>query len=222
MRYWKMLFALCLATLPQQALPEEPARALPAPALDAAAPTQTSQTAVLAGGCFWGLEGVFEHVKGVTTVRSGYAGGDPAKANYQDVSSGVSGHAESVEIVFDPRTISYGKILQVYFSVATDPTQFNRQGPDQGSQYRGNIFFANADQEKVAKAYIAQLEAAKVYAKPIVTRVDPLEGFAPAEGYHQNYVSRRPKQPYIVANDLPKIENLRKSFPDLYTPTRVD
>lgn len=222
MRTLKLLLAFSLAPLlPASGWAEEAARVAP-PEIDALATTQTSQTAVLAGGCFWGLEGVFEHVRGVTSVRSGYAGGDPEKANYKAVTTGATGHAESVEIVFDPRAISYGQILQVYFSVATDPTQLDRQGPDRGTQYRGNIFYAGADQERVARAYIAQLEAARVYSSPIVTRVDALARFYPAEGYHQDYLSRHPTQPYIVANDLPKIENLRKLFPDLYTPTRVN
>lgn len=223
MRTLKLLLACSLASLlPAPGWTEEAARVAPPPAIDAPATTESSQTAVLAGGCFWGLEGVFEHVRGVSSVRSGYAGGAPEKANYKAVTTGATGHAESVEIVFDPRAISYGKILQVYFSVATDPTQLNRQGPDRGAQYRGNIFYAGADQERVARAYIAQLQAASVYANPIVTRVDALERFYPAEGYHQDYLSRHPTQPYIVANDLPKIENLKRLFPDLYTPARVN
>jgi peptide-methionine (S)-S-oxide reductase len=192
---------------------------MPAPAVDAAA-SAAPQTAVLAGGCFWGLEGVFEHVRGVTRVRSGYAGGDARRANYEDVSSGSSGHAESVEIVFDPRVVSYGEILRIYFSVATDPTQLNRQGPDTGTQYRGVIFYANADQERVARAYVAQLSQAHLFEGPIVTRIDPLTRFFPAEDYHQNYLSSHTTQPYIVRNDLPKIANLRRLFPDRYSAQR--
>lgn len=217
------LIAISAASLAsQQALSAEPARVVPAPAVDMPATTETSQIAVLAGGCFWGLEGVFEHVRGVTAVRSGYAGGDPGKANYKAVTSGATGHAESVEITFDPRTVSYGKLLQVYFSVATDPTQLNRQGPDIGAQYRGEIFFTNADQERVARAYIEQLGEARVFSRPVATKVSALARFHPAEGYHQDYLSKHPSQPYIVAHDLPKIENLKKLFPDLYTPDRVN
>lgn len=180
----------------------------------------TSQTAVLAGGCFWGIEGVFEHVRGVRSVRSGYAGGDARRATYEEVSTGATGHAESVEVVFDPRVISYGEILRIYFSVATDPTQLNRQGPDSGTQYRGAIFFANADQERVARAYVTQLTAVHVFTQPIVTRIDPLTRFFAAEDYHQNYLWSHMQQPYIVRNDLPKIANLRRLFPDRYSTQR--
>jgi peptide-methionine (S)-S-oxide reductase len=209
------------ACAPPQARAEEAARALPPPSINAPASQRASETAILAGGCFWGLEGVFEHVRGVQRVRSGYAGGDLRRADYDAVSSGTTGNAESVEIVFDPRIISYGQILQIYFSVATDPTQLNRQGPDHGTQYRGNIFYNSAAQERVARAYIAQLEAARAFADPIVTRVDRLTRFVAAEDYHQDYLSRHPTQPYIVANDLPKIANLRLHFPSLYTATRA-
>lgn len=215
------LLALAIASCAPAAFSDEPARAVPAPVVDVPHSTQTSQTAVLAGGCFWGLEGMFEHVRGVRSVRSGYAGGDVRRANYEAVSSGTSGNAESVEIVFDPRVVSYGQILQLYFSVATDPTQLNRQGPDSGTQYRGNIFFVDAAQERVARAYVAQLQAAHVYASPIVTRIDPLTRFVPAESYHQNYLSLNPTQPYIVINDMPKITNLRRLFPTRYTATRA-
>lgn len=216
-----ILLAFALGACAPQAGADEPARAVPAPAVDITRSARTSETAVLAGGCFWGLEGVFEHVRGVRSVRSGYAGGDQRRVSYEEVSSGTTGNAESVEIVFDPRVISYGQILRLYFSVATDPTQLNRQGPDTGTQYRGNIFYANADQERVARAYVAQLQAAHAYASPIVTRIDPLQHFAPAEDYHQNYLSLHPTQPYIVMNDLPKVANLRRLFPDMYTPTRA-
>jgi peptide-methionine (S)-S-oxide reductase len=221
MRFLKpLLLALSLAACAPQAWSDEPARVVTAPAIDAAASTQTSQTAVLAGGCFWGLEGVFEHVRGVRSVRSGYAGG-ARSASYEEVSTGTTGHAESVEITYDPRVISYGQLLRIYFSVATDPTQLNRQGPDHGTQYRGNIFATDANQARVARAYIAQLNAAHAFSAPIVTRVDPLTRFYPAEDYHQNYLSLHPMQPYIVFNDAPKIENLRRLFPDRYTATRV-
>ncbi len=221
MRFLKpLLLALSLAACAPQAWSDEPARVVPAPAIDVPASTQTSQTAVLAGGCFWGVEGLFEHVRGVRSVRSGYAGG-ARRASYEEVSTGTTGHAESVEITYDPRVISYGQILRIYFSVATDPTQLNRQGPDHGSQYRGNIFTTNADQARVARAYIAQLNAAHTYSAPIVTRVDPLTRFYTAEDYHQNYLALNPTQPYIVFNDMPKLENLRRLFPDRYTTTRV-
>jgi peptide-methionine (S)-S-oxide reductase len=214
-----LVCAAALAACAEPAQSDEPARLMPAPRVDAAA-ASTPQTAVLAGGCFWGLEGVFEHVRGVQRVRSGYAGGDARRANYGDVTSGESGHAESVEIVFDPRVISYGEILRIYFSVATDPTQLNRQGPDVGTQYRGAIFYANADQERVARAYVAQLTEARVFSRPIVTSIDALPRFFPAEAYHQNYLWAHPRQPYIVHNDLPKIANLRRLFPDRYSAQR--
>jgi peptide-methionine (S)-S-oxide reductase len=181
------------------------------------------QTAVVAGGCFWGVQGVFQHTSGVVNAVSGYAGGSKASADYQTVSTGTTGHAESVEIKFDPKKISYGKILQIYFSVAHDPTQLNRQGPDSGTQYRSAIFTTSDEQKKVADAYIAQLNAAKVYRKPIVTKVGPLEGFYPAEAYHQDYLTLHPTQPYIAYNDIPKVENLKKLFADNYLekPTLV-
>jgi peptide-methionine (S)-S-oxide reductase len=218
--FWLALAcAGALVACSEPAMSDEPARVMPAPRVDAAA-SSAPQTAVLAGGCFWGLEGVFEHVRGVTRVRSGYAGGDARRANYEDVTSGDTGHAEAVEIVFDPRVISYGEILRIYFSVATDPTQLNRQGPDVGTQYRGAIFYANADQERVARAYVAQLTEARVFTRPIVTSIDALPRFFPAEAYHQNYLWAHPRQPYIVHNDLPKIANLRRLFPDRYSAQR--
>lgn len=224
MRFAKLFAAaLTLATIAcaPAAMSDEPARVVPAPAINTPASTATTETAVLAGGCFWGLEGVYEHVRGVRSVRSGYAGGTARTATYDQVSGGNTGHAESVEIVFDPRVISYGEILRIFFSVATDPTQLNRQGPDHGTQYRSNIFTSNAAQARVAAAYIAQLNAARTFANPIVTRVDPLTRFYAAEDYHQDYLSQHPDQPYIVVNDLPKIENLRRLFPRLYTEERV-
>jgi peptide-methionine (S)-S-oxide reductase len=190
--------------------------AVPAPALDNPLSPGRLQTAVLAGGCFWGTQGVFEHVKGVHRVLAGYAGGSKANAHYEKVSTGTTGHAESVQVQFDPATVSYGEILRVFFSVAHDPTQLNRQGPDTGTQYRSEIFFADPTQEKIARAYIRQLQQAHVFDRPIVTRVDPLEGFYPAEDYHQDYLVHNPNSTYIIFNDLPKIENLRRVLPEMY------
>lgn len=200
----------------------EDAVVIPAPAMDAA-PASGIQTAVIAGGCFWGVQGVFQHTAGVVNAVSGYAGGSKATADYQTVSTGRTGHAESVEIKFDPKKISYGKILQIYFSVAHDPTQLNRQGPDSGTQYRSAIFTTSDEQKKVAEAYIAQLDGAKVFSKPIVTKVGALEAFYPAESYHQDYLTLHPTQPYIAYNDIPKVENLKKLFADNYIekPTLV-
>lgn len=179
------------------------------------------QTAVLAGGCFWGVQGVFQHVKGVQQVVSGYAGGEKSTAHYEMVSSGSTGHAESVEITFDPSEISYGQILQIAFSVVHDPTQLNRQAPDTGTQYRSAVFYADETQKHIAEAYITQLEKAHAFRRPIVTRVDPLKEFYPAEGYHQDYLIRHPSQPYIAYNDLPKVENFRRTFPELYRESPV-
>ena len=200
----------------------EEAVIIPAPTTDVQ-PASGIQTAVIAGGCFWGVQGVFQHTAGVVNAVSGYAGGSKATADYNMVSMGTTGHAESVEIKYDPKKISYGKILQIFFSVAHDPTQLNRQGPDSGTQYRSAIFTTSDEQKKVADAYIAQLNAAKVYNKPIVTKVGPLEGFFPAEAYHQDYLTLHPSQPYIAYNDLPKIENLKKIFAENYIekPTLV-
>ena len=189
--------------------------AIPAPALDEQA-KGSSETAVLAGGCFWGVQGVFQHVAGVRNAVSGYTGGDKQTAQYETVGTGSTGHAESVKITFDPRKISYGQILQIYFSVAHDPTQLNRQGPDSGTQYRSAIFPLNADQAKVAKAYIAQLDNAKTFHRAIATRIEPGHAFYPAEGYHQDFLALNPSYPYIVYNDLPKIENLKRLFPGSY------
>ena len=192
--------------------------AVPAPAQDAPrAATPAQQTAVLSGGCFWGVQAVFQHVKGVISVTSGYAGGSAKTAQYEIVSTGETGHAESVEIVYDPSQITYGELLRVFFSVAHDPTQLNRQGPDEGTQYRSSIFYSNDEQKRIAEAYIAQLDQAKIFSRPIVTKVVPLQAFYPAEAYHQNYATLHPNQPYIVFNDAPKVENLRQQFPDLYT-----
>ena len=200
----------------------EDAVIIPAPAVDV--PTASGiQTAVVAGGCFWGVQGVFQHTAGVVNAVSGYAGGSKMTADYNMVSTGTTGHAESVEIKYDPSKISYGKILQIFFSVVHDPTQLNRQGPDSGTQYRSAIFTTNDEQRKVADAYIAQLNAAKVYRKPIVTKVGPLDGFYPAEAYHQDYLTLHPNQPYIAYNDIPKVENLKKIFAENYIekPTLV-
>ena len=189
---------------------------LPKPAKDiAAAPNGGAQTAVFAGGCFWGVEAVFEKLSGVTDVVSGYAGGSKATAHYNVVSMGITGHAESVMVTYHPSKITYGRLLTVFFEVAHDPTQMNRQGPDEGTQYRSSIFYASPEQRDVAQAYIAQLTEAKTFKKKIATTVVPLEGFYPAEGYHQDFLRRNPGNPYIVYNDLPKLEHLAKAFPDL-------
>jgi peptide-methionine (S)-S-oxide reductase len=200
----------------------ETATLVPPPALDAVkSEAGRTQTAVLAGGCFWGVQGVFQHTKGVKRVLSGYAGGEAATAQYRTVGTGRTGHAESVQIVFDPSVISYGRILQIFFSVAHDPTQLDRQGPDIGSQYRSAIFYADAEQQRIAQAYIAQLDAARVFGRRIVTRVDPLKGFYPAEEYHQDFLTRHPDHPYIVINDLPKLDDLKRLFPGSYQETPV-
>jgi peptide-methionine (S)-S-oxide reductase len=191
------------------------ARAVPAPAVDEAT-TASSETVVLAGGCFWGVQGVFQHVVGVTSAVSGYTGGQKATAEYETVGTGKTGHAESVQITFDPRRVSYGRILQIYFSVAHDPTELNEQGPDVGTQYRSTIFPASAEQARIAKAYIAQLDAAHVYGAKIATTIEPDRNFYPAEAYHQDFLTLHPDYPYIVINDLPKVANLKSSFPDLY------
>ena len=194
----------------------EAAVALPAPALDNPKAAGPPQTAVLAGGCFWGVQGVYQYTKGVKQVLSGYSGGDKSTAEYEKVGSGRTGHAESVQIVFDPKEISYGEILRIYFSVAHDPTELDRQGPDVGTQYRSAIFYADAQQKRIAEAYVAQLEKARTFRRPIATRVDPLKGFYPAEAYHQDFLIRNPSYPYIVINDLPKVESLRRLFPESF------
>ena len=178
----------------------------------------SQQEAVFAGGCFWGVDAVFKHVKGVDRVVAGYAGGGPSTAQYEVVSTGTTGHAESVEVTYDPSQVSYNDLLKVFFYTAHDPTELNRQGPDSGTQYRSAIFYTNASQKKAADAYIAQLDHAKAFADPIVTQVVPLKGFYPAEAYHQNYLARHPDNPYIVINDLPKLDLLREKFPQLYKP----
>lgn len=190
---------------------------LPLPANDEAVAAGASlRTAVVAGGCFWGIQDVFQHVKGVVSATSGYAGGTAATAHYEVVSSGTTGHAESVQVTYDPKQITYGQLLRVFFTVGHDPTELNRQGPDTGVQYRSVIFYRDAEQQRVAEAYIAQLQDAKVFPRPLVTRVTPLKAFYEAEGYHQDYARRHPQDLYIVFNDAPKVEHLRKAFPELY------
>jgi peptide-methionine (S)-S-oxide reductase len=212
----RTLSALSLITL-SACTPSDAATPLPNAVADAPLATaKGTETAVVAGGCFWGVQAVFQHVKGVTRVVSGYAGGARETAEYHKVSSGITGHAESVQITYDPSRITYGQLLKVYFSVVHNPTELNRQGPDEGTQYRSAIFYANDGQKRVASAYIAQLEAAKVFSRHIVTQVDPLQAFYPAEGYHQDYVVHHPYEPYIVIYDLPKLANLQRQFPGLY------
>ena len=192
--------------------------AVPKPAIDdSLASTNGQENLVLAGGCFWGIQAVFQHVKGVINATSGYSGGAANTAEYELVSNGDTGHAESVRITYDPSQITYGQLLRIFFSVAHDPTQLNRQGPDTGTQYRSSIFYASDEQKRIAEAYIAQLEKAKVFPRPIVTQVAALKAFYPAEAYHQDYAAHHPNNPYIVVNDAPKVANLRQHFPDLYT-----
>jgi peptide-methionine (S)-S-oxide reductase len=195
---------------------------IPAPALDETPkPEAASEVAILAGGCFWGVQGVFQHVKGVTSAVSGYAGGSGSSAQYETVSTGTTGHAESVRVTFDPRTISYAQILQIYFAVAHDGTELNRQGPDIGTQYRSAIFPVDAEQAKIAESYIDQLNQAHAFHRPIVTKIEPGHAFYPAEGYHQDFLARNPTYPYIAINDLPKIANLKRLFPEFYRPDPV-
>jgi peptide-methionine (S)-S-oxide reductase len=215
-----LLLSLALAAVPLAAQ-AEPAVIIPPPVAEA--PAQNSgqasglETAVLAGGCFWGIQAVYQHVNGVKNAVSGYAGGAQKDAVYETVTSGRTGHAESVQVTFDPKQISYGKILQIFFSVAHDPTQLNRQGPDTGPHYRSEIFPQSETQAKIAKAYIAQLDAAKAWKRPIVTKTGTMKAtFFPAEAYHQDYAVKHPYQPYIVFNDAPKVENLKKTFPDVW------
>jgi peptide-methionine (S)-S-oxide reductase len=200
---------------------QEPARPMSPPAFDPPAAGRTTEVAVLAGGCFWGVQGVYQHVKGVTNAVSGYAGGDKSTAVYERVGSGTTGHAESVEITFDPREVSYGRLLQVFFSVVHDPTQLNRQGPDVGTEYRSAIFPMNADQEAVARAYVNQLQIARAFSAPVVTKIEPGKVFYRAEEYHQDYLEHNPSNPYIAINDLPKLRDLQRVFPGLYRETPV-
>jgi peptide-methionine (S)-S-oxide reductase len=200
----------------------ESARSIPPPVLDEpVSPLAASEVAIVAGGCFWGVQGVFQHVDGVTSAVSGYAGGAADTAHYEMVGTNTTRHAEAVRVTFDPRRISYGRILQIYFSVAHDPTELNRQGPDVGTQYRSAIFPTDPEQTRIAEAYIAQLNQGQVFGAPIVTKIEPGRDFYPAEGYHQDFLTRNPRYPYIVINDLPKIENLKRLFPDLYRTTPV-
>ena len=195
----------------------EKAVKLPAPAVDTPAGSQSGpQTAVFAGGCFWGVQAVFQHTRGVLNAVSGYSGGKKETATYQMIGSGTTGHAEAVQITYDPQQVSYGKLLQIYFSVAHDPTQLNRQGPDAGTQYRSAVFYTDAAQKKVTESYIAQLDAAKAYPRRIVTELTPLVAFYPAEDYHQDYATLHPNQPYIATFDLPKIANLKAMMPDVF------
>ena len=199
---------------------ETPSASLfPKPTTDAPlANSSKSASAVFAGGCFWGVQAVFEHVKGVKSATSGYSGGHVKSPSYEVVSMGVTGHAESVQVTYDPSQITFGQLLMVYFSVAHDPTQLNRQGPDTGSQYRSAIFYSNEEQKRIADEYIAQLNSAAVYSRPIVTKVAPFEAFYPAEDYHQDFLKKNPGNPYIVINDLPKLKRLQREFPALYRP----
>jgi peptide-methionine (S)-S-oxide reductase len=198
------------------------ATTVPAPASDEVlAPGVNSETAVLAGGCFWGVQGVFQHVQGVRSAVSGYAGGLASTANYTATSSGSTGHAESVRISFNPQKISYGQLLQIYFSVAHNPTELNRQGPDRGTQYRSTIFPANAEQARVAKRYIEQLNQANTFGKKLATTIEPLKAFYPAEAYHQDFLTLHPHHPYIMINDLPKVQNLQRLFPTIYAAKPV-
>ena len=209
---------IALRGLPSAA---EGARVIPAPALDEPAAAATSEVAVLAGGCFWGVQGVFQHVDGVTGAVSGYAGGAKDTARYETVSSGTTGHAESVRVTFDPHRVSYGRILQIYFSVAHDPTELDRQGPDSGTQYRSAIFPQNPEQARIAAAYIAQLDRAHAFPAAIVTKIEPGRQFFPAEAYHQNYLTLHPAEPYIAVNDMPKLTELERLFPDVYRASPV-
>jgi peptide-methionine (S)-S-oxide reductase len=218
----KTLVAVALAAfgLSCGASAEAVNKAIPTAELDTPAAEATGpQVAVLAGGCFWGLQGMFEHVQGVIRVVAGYSGGEKATAHYEMVGTERTGHAESVEITFDPKQVSYGQLLRLFFSVAHDPTELDRQGPDRGPSYRSEIFFGSRTQERIARAYVEQLTKAKVFASPIVTRIEPLKAFYPAEDYHQDYLIHNPHQPYIVYNDLPKIDALKRVYPQLFRPT---
>ncbi|MEP9380611.1 peptide-methionine (S)-S-oxide reductase MsrA [Aquabacter sp. CN5-332] len=212
----RALLAVVLAGLSVPALAAEEARVIPAPAQDEAPSAAPRAVAVFAGGCFWGVQGVFQHVEGVTNAVSGYAGGEKSTAQYDRVSYGTTGHAEAVQVTYDPKKISYGRLMQIYFSVAHDPTQLNRQGPDTGTQYRSAIFPLDADQARLAKVYIAQLNQAKVFNSAIVTKIEPDRTFYPAEAYHQDFLTTHPTYPYIVINDLPKVESLKQLFPDVF------
>ena len=215
---WALLAASSLTVL---ARADAAPQLLPPPALDVAPGGSDQQTAVFAGGCFWGVQGVFEHVRGVTRAVSGYAGGKTPDPSYEQVSSGTTGHAEAVRVTFDPARVSYGTLLRIFFSVALDPTQVNRQGPDWGTQYRSELFVSNPEQDRVAHAYLAQLEAAHVFGGPIAARIDPAGTFYPAEAYHQDYLTLHPNNPYIAVNDIPKVRSLERLFPGNWQPTPV-
>jgi peptide-methionine (S)-S-oxide reductase len=220
-RSLKITLAVCAALLIAYAALRHSvasaATALPDPTIDESrAPQKAQETLVLAGGCFWGIQAVFQHVKGVTSATSGYSGGTVKNPDYEQVSDGETGHAESVQIIYDPSQITLGQLLKVFFSVATDPTELNRQGPDSGTQYRSAIFFSTPDQQRIAQAYVQQLDQAKVFSSPIVTQITPFQAFYRAEDYHQNYATLHPDNPYIATFDLPKIEHLQQQFPNLY------
>jgi len=212
---WPVIRGLVIACSVWLAIAAAAPARFPDPSVDPKPSAAGPQIAVLAGGCFWGVEAVFERLQGVSNVVSGFAGGSAVTAHYEIVSTGTTGHAESVQITYDPAAISYGTLLKVFFAVAHDPTELNRQGPDEGTQYRSSIFYSTPEQKTVAEAYIRQLAAAKIFADPIVTKVVPLQGFYPAEAYHQHFLDRNPTYPYIVYNDLPKLEHLKKDFPEL-------
>lgn len=218
---WALLAASSLTMPPAPARADAAAQLLPPPALEVAPSGSDQQTAVFAGGCFWGVQGVFEHVRGVTRAVSGYAGGKIPGPSYEQVSSGATGHAEAVRVTFDPSRVSYGTLLRIFFSVALDPTQVDRQGPDWGTQYRSELFVSNPEQDRVAHAYLAQLDAAHVFSGPIATRIDPAGTFYPAEAYHQDYLTLHPNNPYIAVNDIPKVRSLEQLFPENWQPTPV-
>lgn len=227
MRFWKPAAAVTVGALALAwmggrvpALAGDEAKLVPAPAVDVAK-TVGPQTATFAGGCFWGIQGVFEHVRGVTSAVSGYAGGTRDHPGYEQVSTGTTGHAETVRVTYDPSVVSYGQLLRIFFSVALDPTELDRQGSDDGTQYRSDLFVANAEQDRVARAYIAQLDAAHVWSDPIATRVDPAGTFWPAEAYHQDYLTLHPDQGYIAAIDMPKVRALQAMFPANWQATPV-
>jgi len=223
-RSLKLLPLVALAGAVAFAVPHsmaETAREIPPPAGGSSGTQGTSEVAVLAGGCFWGVQGVFQHVQGVTSAVSGYAGGNEASARYELVGTGTTGHAESVRVTFDPRVISYGRILQIFFSVAHDPTQLNRQGPDVGSQYRSAIFATTPEQARIAGAYMEELDRAHAFDTAIVTKIEPGKAFYAAEDYHQDFLARNPRYPYIAIHDLPKLANLKKLFPDAYRENPV-
>jgi len=211
------LFRVTLPVIASAISTSAPTQALPHPIINASSSTTDEQVAILAGGCFWGMEAIFEHTRGVSEVISGYAGGSAETASYDQVSAGITQHAEAIRVTYDPSQISYGQLLEIYFSVAHDPTQLNRQGPDIGTQYRSAIFFANAEQQQIAQAYIDQLNDAQIFGNPIVTQVAPLDTFYAAEDYHQDFIQHHPDHLYVMVHDLPKLEQFREQFPELYS-----